>query len=116
MTTQKKTTDALEIIHQEFFEGKPDMMEALAEAREAANLARELCRLREAAGLTQRELAKRVGTVASVICRLENADYDRHSLPLLRRVADALGCVVEVHLRPIRKTKPARSTRPHAPA
>ena len=32
--------------------------------------------LRQKAGLTQRALAKKVGTTASVICRLEDADHE----------------------------------------
>lgn len=39
--------------------------------------------LRTQAGLSQ-QLAKRVGTTASVICRLEDADYEGHSLAMLQ--------------------------------
>jgi len=39
--------------------------------------------LREAAGLTQRELAERIGSTQSVISRLESDDYDGHSLSML---------------------------------
>ena len=63
-----------------------------------AAIARQIYDLRMKAGLTQRALAQRVGTTASVICRLEDADYDVHSLALLRRVAAALGRRVEVRL------------------
>ncbi|MGH9785330.1 MAG: helix-turn-helix transcriptional regulator, partial [Terriglobia bacterium] len=48
------------------------------------------------AGLTQRQLAKLVGTTASVICRLENADYEGHSLAMLNRIAAALNQRVEI--------------------
>jgi len=37
-----------------------------------------------------------VGTTASVICRLEDADYSGHSLAMLRRIAAAVGMRVEV--------------------
>jgi hypothetical protein len=37
-----------------------------------------------------------VGTTTSVICRLEDADYQGHSLAMLRRVADALNKRVEL--------------------
>ncbi len=47
--------------------------------------------LRQAAGLTQAELAKIVGTTHSVISRLEDADYDGHSLKMLQRIATCLG-------------------------
>ena len=61
-----------------------------------AEIASLLFRLRTEAGLSQRELAKRVGTTASVICRLEDADYDGHSLSMLRRIASALNKRVEI--------------------
>ena len=53
-------------------------------------------RLRKHAGLTQQRLAKLVGTTTSVICRLEDADYQGHSLAMLRRIADALNKRVEL--------------------
>jgi predicted transcriptional regulator len=46
--------------------------------------------VREQAGLTQRQLADLVGTTQSVIARLEDADYDGHSLSMLARIASAL--------------------------
>ena len=95
----RKTTDALEIVDREFFRGKPAMQTLLADAREGAEVALALYRMRERAGLSQRELARRAGTTASVICRLENADYEGHSLALLRRIADALDYRVELRFR-----------------
>ncbi len=66
--------------------------------KERINLAvsRQIYEARAAAGLSQRELAGLVGTTQSVIARLEDADYDGHSLSMLRRIAAALGCAVEV--------------------
>ena len=52
-----------------------------------------------------RELARRVGTTASVICQLENADYQGHSLSLLKRIAAALGKRVEIRFRPLGSQK-----------
>jgi ribosome-binding protein aMBF1 (putative translation factor) len=56
--------------------------------------------MRTAAGFSQRELAKRVGTTASVICRLENADYSGHTLAMLNRIASVLGRRIELHAVP----------------
>ncbi len=56
------------------------------------------------ARLTQAQLAKLVGTTASVICRLEDADYQGHSLAMLRRVALALNRRVKIRFAPLRKT------------
>lgn len=61
-----------------------------------AEVARRIYDLRTEAGLTQRELAERMGTKASVISRLEDADYDGHSLAMLKRVASALGKRLEI--------------------
>ena len=73
---------------------------AKAEAFEAelanADVARKLYDLRTKAGLTQSGLAKLVGTSTSVISRLEDAEYEGHSLAMLRRVASALNKRVEI--------------------
>jgi ribosome-binding protein aMBF1 (putative translation factor) len=47
--------------------------------------------LRTQAGLTQRELAERMGTTQSVISRLEEGGGARNRLDTLARVAGALG-------------------------
>jgi hypothetical protein len=61
------------------------------------------------AGLSQRALAKKVGTTAPVICRLEDADYEGHSLAMLRRVAAALGKCIEIRFVPLTKPKRPRT-------
>lgn len=53
--------------------------------------------MREDAGLTQAELAKKVGTTQSVIARLEDAEYTGHSLSMLERVATACGVALRLH-------------------
>jgi len=65
-----------------------------------AKVARILFKARTSAKLTQAQLAKQVGTTQSVIARLEDADYEGHSLTMLKRVADALGRRVEIRLAP----------------
>jgi DNA-binding XRE family transcriptional regulator len=87
----RMTSDAVEIIHQRFFTGKPEMLAVLEEERANAEIARKVYDLRTKAGLSQRALAKLVGTSASAICRIEDADYQGHSLGLLRRIAAAAG-------------------------
>ena len=87
---QRPTTDAVEILHRRYFEGRPDMLAMLDEERANAAIARKICDLRTRAGLTQQQLAKMVGTTASVICRLEDSDYSGHSLSMLQRIATAL--------------------------
>ena len=59
-------------------------------------MARKIAALRTEADLSQRELAKLVCTTASVICRLEDANYEGHSLAMLHRIAAALNRRVEI--------------------
>jgi len=56
--------------------------------------------VRTGAGLTLRELAERIGTKQSVIARLEDADYEGHSLSMLKRIADAVGKRLEIWMAP----------------
>ena len=93
---RKPTTDAVEIMHRRYFKGRPERLAKLEEERANAEVARKIYDLRKQAGLTQRQLAKLVGTTASVISRLEDADYQGHSLSMLRRIAAALGRRVEI--------------------
>ncbi|SRR5258708_1107122 len=97
MTTKKKSiTDAVEILHRRYYQGRPDRITALEEERANSEVGRQIYLLRTKAGLSQRELAKLVGTTGSVICRLEDADYEGHSLAMLRRIAAALKKQVEI--------------------
>lgn len=64
------------------------------------NVSVALRRLRESRGLSQREVARRVGTSPSTICRLEDEQYHGHSLETIRRVASALDAEVNLGFRP----------------
>ena len=99
----KPTRDAVEILHRRTYEGKPARMKNLEEARANEEIARKIHELRTAAALTQTQLAKLIGSTASVICRLEDADYEGHSLAMLRRIASALNQRVEIRFVPIRR-------------
>lgn len=72
-----------------------------------AEIARKIYDLRTKAGLSQRELAKKVGTSASAICRLEDSDYDGHSLSMMKRIAEALDKRVEIRFLPAKRLKTA---------
>ncbi len=101
------TSDGLEILYRRYYEGRPDRIAALEEAHLQDVLACEIFELRTEAGLTQAQLAKKMGTDKSVICRLENADYDGHSLPTLRKIGEVLGYKLELRFVP---TKRGRKT------
>ena len=104
MSKKKKTSDAVEILHRRYYEGKPDRIVQLEEARAEDELARKIYELREQAGLTQARLAKLIGTSESVISRLEDSDYKGHSLTMLKRIAAAVDKRVEIRFVP-RKEK-----------
>lgn len=87
-----------------------DAEQQVAFEEELANVqvAQKIYDLRNKAGLSQRALAKLVGTTASVICQLESSDYQGHSLSMLRRIAAALDKRVEIRFVPVkRKLLPA---------
>jgi len=79
---------------------------------EAAQLIHDM---RAKAGLSQRQLARKVGTSASAINRLESADYGGHTIAMVRRIATALNRRLELHAVPARtasiKTRTAARAR-----
>ena len=101
----KLITDGLEILHRRYVQGKPKRKEALQQADSDLAVAQQIYDLRVQAGYSQRELAKLVGTTASVICQLEDADYRGHSLRMLHRIASVLKQRVVVRFEPITITK-----------
>ena len=105
MAVKKKLKSAaLQFVYDQYIKGDPEREESFENELLNAKIAREIYDLRTKAGLTQRQLAKAVGTTASVICRLEDADYEGHSLSMLQRIAAALNSRVEIRIVPLRKT------------
>ena len=104
MATNKKkklTTDAVEILYRRVIGNDADMKALLAETESEMEVAEQIYTLRTEAGLSQKELADEMGTSASVICRLEDADYEGHSLAMLRRIAAVLNRRVKVSFVPL---------------
>jgi transcriptional regulator with XRE-family HTH domain len=87
---KKFTTDAIDILHDRYIGTDAERRASLKEERVNAEVARTIYELREERGLTQEALAELVGTTQSVISRLEDADYEGHSLNMLNRIARAL--------------------------
>jgi DNA-binding XRE family transcriptional regulator len=107
MSKRKSTSAALKYLHRRFYDGRPERLAELEEARASAEVARKVYELRTKAKLTQKELAARVRTTASVISRLEDDDYEGHSLAMLRRIASALNKRVEIRFVPLKSTRAA---------
>ena len=74
----------------------PDLAAAVDAERFRINVGVEIFAARTSAHLTQKQLAERAGMRQSAIARIEDADYDGHSLKTLERIAFALGKRLEV--------------------
>jgi len=98
MNKSKKTAKAFDILHRRYIGEDAERQVSLEVERVNAEVARTIYELRKKAGLTQKELAQMVGTTQSVISRLEDADYEGHSLSMLQRIAMALNRRLSVQM------------------
>ena|SRR5687767_11487116 len=100
MAESKTTRDAMEIIkHRLGIDPRTDPR--VQSYAEDYGIAQMIYDARTAAGLTQKQLADAIGTTQSVISQLENADYQGHSLTMLRRIAEALKLQLKIELVPM---------------
>jgi transcriptional regulator with XRE-family HTH domain len=83
----------------------PTFADRFKNAGEAWDVALQIAALREQAGLSQKELAKKLKTSQQQISRLESPGYEGHSLSMLRRVAKVLHANVRVVFEPAKATK-----------
>ena len=90
-----KTTDAVKILDRMIGEDS-DLRQSANEAVVNAEVAQLIHDVRSKAKLTQKQLAELVGTTQSAIARLEDADYEGHSLSMLQRIAAAVNKRLEV--------------------
>jgi len=92
----RRTSDAVEILRRRYVGDNIAMAHRVQDEVANLEIARKIYDLRTGSGLSQRALAKLIGTTASVVCRLEDADYEGHSLGMLARIAEALDKRVEI--------------------
>lgn len=83
------------------------------QAGAAWEIALQLAALREQAGLTQSDLARKLKTSQQQISRLESPGYEGHSLSMLRRVAHILKARVRVTLEPEEVSRVAKAQAPY---
>jgi len=97
-----QTKDALRILRK--VTGNNEAVKAgIAQARINFEVAQMIYDARTRAGLSQSELAELIGSKQPVIARLEDADYEGHSLTMLQRIAAALEQRLELRFVPQRK-------------
>jgi ribosome-binding protein aMBF1 (putative translation factor) len=103
MDTKKRfQSEALQVVYEKIIGDDPRRQADFEQEVVNVEAAQLIYDMRTKAGLSQRELAKRVGTTASAICRLEAADYEGHTLAMVRRIAAALNRRLELRAVPIK--------------
>jgi transcriptional regulator with XRE-family HTH domain len=104
-----RTKDALKILR-DVTGDQLDIKAGIAEARINLEVAQMIYDVRTKAKLSQSQLAALIGSKQPVIARLEDADYEGHSLTMLQRIAAALDQRLELRFVPQRiraKASPA---------
>lgn len=78
----------------------PDFRARFEAAEQAWDIALQLAALRQARGLTQKQVANMLGTKQQAIARLEDPAYAGHSLSMVRKYVEALGASLDVTIVP----------------
>lgn len=88
---ESEERDILDHLIDKYSKDDPNFKLDMEKERQRMDMAQQIYDARMEAGLTQSQLAKLVGTTPSVISRLEDSDYEGHSMNMIRRIAKALG-------------------------
>jgi len=99
---RRKTADALKILDKMLGDDRKQR-ELIEKATLNCRVAQMIYDARTAAGLTQAQLAELIGTSQPTIARLEDADYEGHSLAMLQRIAAALHRPLVISFGPPKK-------------
>ena len=84
-------------------------------ADQAWDIALQLAALRQARGLTQKQVAELLGTKQQAIARLEDLTYTGHSLSMVRKYVEALGASLDVTIVPAEITSEYAAQRSSKP-
>ena len=76
----------------------PEVRKEYDDLKAEFQLAEEIIKARAKAKITQAELARRIGTKSTAISRLESPNYGKASISMLKKVAHALGCELQIRL------------------
>src|SRR6266852_7374751 len=93
----------------ERFLAHPENRELYDEEAAKKELWLQLVQARQAAGLTQAEVAKRLGVSQAQVARIEKRGYDAYTLTTLRRYVQALGAGFTLEVS-VRWATPPRAT------
>lgn len=85
----------------------PEFRKHYEREKKVLKVAYEIVKLRHKLGLSQKELARRVGTTQQVISRLESGAYNGYTLKTLERLAKATSTDLLIIFRPKRRKQVA---------
>ncbi len=102
--TPKTVTSASVLLRRRAKARGEDRLAEFDQAAGEMKLGFKIRKLREEMGFTQKQLAELIDTQPSAISRIEDADYDDHSLNTLRKVAAALHRQLIVDFAPVEQT------------
>jgi len=95
-----KSNNAIKILDK-MTDNDTELKAMIAEESINAEVAQLIYAARTKAGLTQKQLAELMGTKQPVIARLEDANYEGHSLSMLQKIAHVLNQKVVIDMIPI---------------
>jgi DNA-binding XRE family transcriptional regulator len=74
----------------------PEFKAHYQEERQALKLAMKIAKLREKKGLSQKQMAKLMGTSQQAVSRIESGEYEGFTLKTLEKIAEATGTKVKI--------------------
>jgi len=77
----------------------PQIAKAIAAGMKRLNVICQIIELREASGITQSELARRMGVSQPFIAKIENDEAANISLETLLKITDALHGEIQIRIR-----------------
>jgi transcriptional regulator with XRE-family HTH domain len=80
----------------------PKFKKAYDELEDEFSYHYELLKARTEAGLTQEEIAQKMGTKREAVTRLESSGKNSPSIKTLKKYAEAVGCKLRIQLVPAR--------------
>lgn len=91
----KKNTDFAAVLRKKLA-ADPQLAAAVEDENFGADVAEKIFTARTERGMTQQELAERIGTSQSAVARMEDADCGSYTYKTLRKIADAFGVGLRV--------------------
>ena len=98
--SDKITYDAVKILKDRISQD-PELAYFVEEERKRLMLAEKIRQARHESGLSQKEVARRIGTTQSAVARLESGNYERLSLSTLIKVTHALNRRLSLEILPV---------------